>query len=92
MKLLNQCIDVRLMLQSTLTDRWQTTIPAEVRKALQLKPRQRLVYELVDGAVLIKPQPETLKDLYGFLSDDKPALSKAEERKKARDARAMRYE
>jgi len=51
-----------------------------------------LVYELVDGAVLIKPQPETLKDLYGFLSDDKPALSKAEERKKARDARAMRYE
>lgn len=79
------------MLQSTLTDRWQTTIPAEVRKALQLKPRQRLTYELVDGAVLIKPQPETLRDLYGFLSDDKPALSKSEERKKSRKVRAARY-
>ena len=81
-----------LMLQSTLTDRWQTTIPSEVRKALQLKPRQRLVYELVDGAVLIKPQPETLKDLYGCLASDKPALSKAQERKRAREARAVRYE
>ena len=55
------------MIQSTLTDRWQTTIPSVVRNALQLKPRQRLIYELVDGAVLIKPQPETLNDLYGCL-------------------------
>ena len=30
----------------------------------------------VDGAVLVKPQPETLKDLYGFLADDQPPLSK----------------
>lgn len=81
------------MLQSTLTERWQTTIPAEVRKALGLKPRQRLTYELRDGAVLITPQPETLEDLYGFLADDQiPALSKQDEREKARVARAANYE
>ena len=34
------------MINSTLTDKWQTTIPVKVRKALNLKPRQRLVYEL----------------------------------------------
>ena len=79
------------MIKSTLTDRWQTTIPAEVRKALHLKPRQRLIYELVDGAVLMKPQPETLKDLYGYLADGKPAVSKGEERQATRKARAARY-
>lgn len=52
------------MIKSTLTDKWQTTIPAEVRKALHLKPRQQLIYELTDGAVLVKPQPETLKELF----------------------------
>ena len=80
------------MIQSTLTDRWQTTIPSEVRRVLGLKPRQRLVYELIEGAVVIRPQPETLDDLYGFLSSDKPPASKSVERDAARKARAKRYE
>ena len=80
------------MIKSTLTERWQTTIPAEVRKALSLKPRQRLVYELVEGAVVIRPQPETLKDLYGFFSSDRPPSTKSVEREAARKARAKRYE
>ena len=80
------------MIKSTLTDKWQTTIPAEVRKALHLKPRQQLIYELADGAVLVKPQPETLKDLYGCLADDKPSASKSEERETVRRARAAKYE
>ncbi len=79
------------MIQSTLTDRWQTTIPAKVRKALHLKPRQRLIYELMDGAVLVRPQPETLKDLYGCLADGQAAASKPEEREAARRARVARY-
>lgn len=79
------------MIKSTLTDKWQTTIPVAVRKALRLKPRQRLIYELVDGAVLMKPQAETLTDLYGCLADGRPAASKSEERGGARQARAARY-
>lgn len=80
------------MIKSTLTDKWQTTIPAEVRKALHLKPRQQLIYELADGAVLVKPQPETLKDLYGCLADGRSSASKSEEREAARQARGGRYE
>ena len=80
------------MIKSTLTDKWQTTIPAEIRKALHLKPRQQLIYELADGAVLVKPQPETLKDLYGCLADGKSSASKSEEREAARRARAAGYE
>ncbi len=79
------------MINSTLTDKWQTTIPAEVRKALNLKPRQRLTYELVEGAVLVKPQPETLKDLYGFLADGQAPVDKSNGRESARKARAARY-
>ena len=79
------------MINSTLTDKWQTTIPAKVRKALHLKPRQRLIYELVEGAVLVRPQPETLKDLYGFLADGQAPADKSRERELARKARTARY-
>ena len=79
------------MIKSTLTDKWQTTIPVEVRKALHLKPRQQLIYELTDGAVLVKPQPEMLKDLYGCLADNKPSASKSDQREAARRARTARY-
>ena len=79
------------MINSTLTDKWQTTIPAKVRKALHLKPRQRLIYELVEGAVLVRPQPETLKDLYGLLADGQTPADKSRERELARKARTARY-
>jgi bifunctional DNA-binding transcriptional regulator/antitoxin component of YhaV-PrlF toxin-antitoxin module len=79
------------MIKSTLTDKWQTTIPAKVRKALHLKPRQRLIYELTEGGVMVRAQSETLKDLFGYLADDKPSASKSEERDVARESRAARY-
>ena len=79
------------MIKSTLTDKWQTTIPAEVRKALHLKPRQQLIYEVVDGAVVVKPQPETLKDLYGSLASNRLPAAKSEERAAARKTRVSRY-
>ena len=56
------------------------------------KPRQQLIYELADGAVLVKPQPETLKDLYGCLADGRSSASKSEEREAVRRARAARHE
>ena len=59
------------MIRSTLTDQGQTTIPAAIRKALGLKPRQRLRYELVEGGVLIRPETEHLMDLAGSLKSDR---------------------
>ena len=41
------------MTQSTITDRFQTTIPVEVRQALNLSPRQRVSYEVrPDGSAV----------------------------------------
>jgi bifunctional DNA-binding transcriptional regulator/antitoxin component of YhaV-PrlF toxin-antitoxin module len=70
-------------LASTLTDRGQTTIPAAVRSALKLKPRPRLIYEIRDEGVLIRPDSEDLLDLAGCLMSEVTAGTKAEERAKA---------
>jgi len=78
-------------LKSTLTERGQTTIPAEIRKALGLKPHQRLTYEIRDDGVVLRPETENLMDLAGCLKSEVPAVSKAKEREKARDARRGRY-
>lgn len=77
-------------IRSTITDRWQTTIPALVRKALGLRPRQRLVYELREGGVLIRPEQEGLASLYGCLANDRAPATKDDERAAARAARAER--
>jgi len=51
---------------STLTDRYQTTIPARVRKALGLRKRDTIEYEIRDdGSVLLRR---------GGKSDADPAL------------------
>ena len=58
------------MPQSTLTDKGQTTVPAEVREALKVKPRQQLDWIIQDnGTAIVRPQPSAL-DLFGSL---KPA-------------------
>jgi antitoxin PrlF len=80
------------MLTSTLTERGQTTIPAEVRKALKLQPKQRLTYEICEGGVLIRPETESLMDLAGSLKSDVPAATKTDEREKARADRLGRYQ
>lgn len=79
------------MIESTLTEKWRTTIPVEVRKALRLEPGQRLIYELIPGGIVVRAQPESLEDLYGLLADGKPSASRTEEREVARKARAARY-
>jgi len=79
------------MIRSTLTDRWQTTIPVEVRKALGLKPRQGLLYEVRGESVIIRPEGESLMDLAGCLKSDKPATTKQAEREAAKRYVAERY-
>jgi antitoxin PrlF len=60
------------MPQSTLTDKGQTTVPAEVREALKVKPRQQLDWTIQDnGTVIVRPQPSAL-DLFGALKPAKP--------------------
>ena len=74
------------MTQSTITDKFQTTIPLRVREALKLKPRQRVSYELrPDGSAVVRPVPR-LDELFGSIKLGRAAASTREEKQAARDA------
>jgi AbrB family looped-hinge helix DNA binding protein len=76
------------MTQSTITDKFQTTIPREVREALGLKPRQRVSYEIRgDGSAVLRPEPD-LDELFGSLKPKRPVLSGAREKAEVRTALA----
>ena len=60
-----------LQTASTLTDRYQTTIPDAVRKALHLKKRDKIQYTVQsDGLVLISKIEDNQDDpvIYSFLN------------------------
>ena len=76
------------MTQSTITDKFQTTIPLEVRQALKLSPRQKVSYELrSDGSAVMRPVPG-LKELFGSIKLGRPVASIREEKEAARQAMA----
>lgn len=76
------------MTQSTITDKFQTTIPREVREALGLRPRQRISYEVrSDQSVVLRPEP-ALDELFGSLKLKRPVASTQEEKQAAREAMA----
>ena len=62
--------------ESTLTDRYQTTIPDPIRKALRLNKRDKIFYTIEpDGRVLISRADQTDSDpiigqFLNFLSQD----------------------
>ncbi len=65
-----------LVSESTLTDRYQTTIPDTVRKALQLKKKDKIRFTIgSDGNVLVsradvEEDDPVLGDFLAFLSND----------------------
>jgi bifunctional DNA-binding transcriptional regulator/antitoxin component of YhaV-PrlF toxin-antitoxin module len=76
------------MSQSTITDKFQTTIPVDVREALKLSPRQRVSYEVrPDGSAIMRPVP-SLDQLFGSVRLARRAASPHEEKEAARSAMA----
>ncbi|TWB18929.1 antitoxin PrlF [Nitrospirillum bahiense] len=58
------------MIQSSVTERFQTTIPKGVREALGLRRGDTLAYEVRGEEVIVRRQPEQQSDdpvLTGFL-------------------------
>jgi bifunctional DNA-binding transcriptional regulator/antitoxin component of YhaV-PrlF toxin-antitoxin module len=77
------------MTQSTITDKFQTTIPLEVRQALNLLPRQRVSYEVrADGSAVLRPVPR-LDSLFGSLKVNRPVADSRTEKLAAREAIAQ---
>ncbi len=50
---------------TTVTQKGQVTIPGELRKALNIKPRDQVAFELVDGEVRLRPIQSRLLPGYG---------------------------
>ena len=50
---------------TTITQRGQVTIPAEVRRLLGLKPRDTVTFAIDDNEVRLKPASFTLESAFG---------------------------
>ncbi len=50
---------------TTVTQRGQVTVPVQVRRALGLKPRDKVSFTIQDGRVVLAPAPFTLESAYG---------------------------
>lgn len=62
------------MVQSTVTSKWQTTLPRPVRKALGLRPGDRVRYFVLDDEVrIVAVRP--LRRLFGALRYDGPPVT-----------------
>lgn len=48
--------------QSTLTDRYQTTIPSSIRRALNLQARDRIQYHVLDSGDVVLKRAETKEE------------------------------
>lgn len=53
------------MYQSVITQKGQTTIPKEIRRLLNLKPKDRLFYIVEGDRVIIKPLHGDILELKG---------------------------
>jgi len=54
------------MISSTITDKGQTTVPLEIRKALGLRPHQKVTWTIEDNNAVVRPQASALP-LFGVL-------------------------
>ena len=58
------------MAESTVTSKGQITIPAEVRRAMGLKPQDRVVFTLLpDGTTVMRAKTKSFRDLSGMLKN-----------------------
>jgi antitoxin PrlF len=74
------------MLHSTVTSKGQTTIPEKIRKALRIKPGDKLEYEVEGDRATIRVHPG-IRSLKGALASNKgKGMSFAEIREAAAEA------
>ena len=56
------------MSEATLTSKGQITIPADIRKSMDLSPKDRLTFTLMpDGTVVMRAKTKSLLSLQGML-------------------------
>lgn len=75
---------------SSVSPKGQVTIPAEIRRALGVKPRDKIAFRLENGAVLIAPAPSPLEDSYMAVPALRPPRSWKEVEQRVAEEQARR--
>ena len=75
---------------TTMTQRGQVTVPAEVRRLLGLKPKDKVAFEIEDDKVQLVPAKFTLESAFGSVkpatnTEDFKAISQAAKEEKAEE-------
>ena len=73
---------------TTITQRSQVTVPAEVRRVLGVKPRDKVTFTVSGGEVRLKPVSYTLDSAYGSVQPSHRPENFAELSRAARDGKA----
>ncbi len=76
--------------RSTITVKGQTTIPKEIRKALKLKPGDRLLYEIEKNHAVLIPIRGTILDAAGTVKPKEHPEDYKKVRKETKKALAQR--
>jgi AbrB family looped-hinge helix DNA binding protein len=60
------------MLESTITAKGQTTVPAQIRETIGAGPGTRLVWHLMpDGTIIVRAKTKSILDMAGALKAPK---------------------
>jgi AbrB family looped-hinge helix DNA binding protein len=57
---------------TSISTKGQVTLPARLRKKLGLKPRDRVLVEIREGAIVISPAPDFFEKFEGYLGKAVP--------------------
>ena len=74
-------------MRSTVSVRWQTVIPHEVREALGIEPNSKLEWEVMNGYIVVHPLPANpIRAARGMFKEEGPSVEDLlAERKRERD-------
>ena len=73
---------------TTMTQRGQVTVPAEVRRILGLKPRDKVAFEIEEDGVRISAASYTLESAFGSVPPATATNDLKRASRAARDAKA----
>lgn len=76
---------------STITQRGQVTLPAEVRRQLGVKPRDVVEFAIEDGEVTVRPVEFTARTARRSIKPLSPPIDIDEQVKIAKEERAERF-
>ena len=79
-------------MQSTVSVRWQTVVPQQVREALNIQPNSKLDWEVRDGYIVVHPIPaDPVRAARGMFKGSGPTTEELlEERRREREREAAK--